>query len=200
VLTLKKVAVTGGLSCGKSSVCQFFKKFGASVVSADEIVHRLLTPETKSGQNVIRLIGNDVLINNQIDRSKIAEKVFNQPSLLDSLEKILHPAVQEEIEHFYDEAVKSGQTKLFVAEVPLLFEAGSDRFYDAVIAVIADIETSKERFIRATHKDAQEFKKRSSRQLSLDEKAQKADYVIVNDGSLEDLEVKTKNLMNILTK
>lgn len=199
MLNLRKVAVTGGLSCGKSSVCRFFEKFGALVVSADEIVHRLLSPETNLGQSVIRLIGNDIIINNQIDRSKIAQKVFNHPSLLNSLEQILHPAVQEEIKKYYETANQQKKTKLFVAEIPLLFEAGMEGFYDAVITVTADPKISTQRFHKATGLSAEEYKKRSERQLPIEEKAKKAHYVIVNNGSLEDLEIETKKLMNILT-
>lgn len=199
MLNLRKVAVTGGLSCGKSSVCRFFKKFGAFVVNADEIVHRLLSPETNLGQRVIQLIGSDIIINNQIDRSKIAQKVFNQPSLLHALEQILHPAVQEEIEKQYEQANQEKTGKLFVAEIPLLYEAGMEGFYDAVITVAADPMISKERFQKTTGKSAEEFEKRSKQQMQINEKAQKADYVIINNGSLQELEDKTKKLMNLLT-
>lgn len=199
MLKLRKVAVTGGLSCGKSSVCRFFKKFGSYTVSADEIVHQLLSPVTTIGQNIIKLFGNDIIINNQIDRSKIAQKVFNQPALLNSLERILHPAVQQEIVKHYEQAIKLGQAKLFVAEIPLLFEAGTENFYDVVITVIAKPDISEKRFQKATGYDTAEFEKRSSRQMSLEEKAERADYIIENNGSLEELEVNTKKIMNILT-
>lgn len=199
MLTLRKVAVTGGLSCGKSSVCRFFKKFGAFVVNADDIVHQLLSPETNLGQRVIQLIGNDIIINNQIDRSKIAQKVFNQPTLLSSLEKIIHPAVQEEIEKQYEQASRQKNEKLFVAEIPLLFEAGVEDFYDTVIVVVADLEISKERFQKAIGQGVEQYEKRSKRLIPLDEKIPKANYVIENNGTLQELEEKTKKLMHILT-
>src|SRR6478672_5591088 len=94
----KKIAVTGGLSSGKSTVCQFFREFGAYVTNADEIVHRLLTPEKSVGQQVINLFSEDILTNGQIDRSKIAEKAFSNPKLLQALEDLVHPIVQHEIE------------------------------------------------------------------------------------------------------
>lgn len=198
MLKLRRVAVTGGLSCGKSSVCRFFKKFGSYTVSADEIVHQLLSPATNIGQNIITLFGNDIVINNQIDRSKIAQKVFNQPPLLYSLEQILHPAVQEEIEKIYEQVENKGNVKLFVVEVPLLFEAGIEDFYDAIITVVADPLISQERFQNATGYEVDEYIKRSKRQMPLNEKAKRSDYIIENNGSLKELEDKTKNLMNIL--
>jgi len=199
MLNLRKVAVTGGLSCGKSSVCRSFEKLGAYVVNADDIVHVLLTPETNLGQNVIRLIGKDIIVNNQIDRSKISQKVFNQPSLLNSLEHILHPAVQEEIKKQYEIANQQKKGTLFVAEIPLLYEAGMEDFYDAVITVTADPQLTLSRFQERTGKGKEEYTKRMQRQLPLDDKVKRADYVIYNNGTLKDLENETKKLMNILT-
>ena len=199
MLKLRKVAVTGGLSCGKSSVCRFFEKFGAFVVNADDIVHRLLSPDTNLGQSIIQLIGDDIIINNQIDRSKIAQKVFNQPSLLNSLEQMIHPVVQKEIEKQYEQANQQKKGNLFVAEIPLLFEAGTEKFFDVVITVLANPTISRQRFQNATGHSEEEYEKRSQRQMNIDEKAQKADYVIVNNGSFQELEAETKKLMHILT-
>lgn len=198
MLKLRKVAVTGGLACGKSSVCNFFKKFGAFVVNADDIVHRLLSPKTSLGQKVIQLIGNDIIIDHQIDRSKIAQKVFNQASLLRSLEQLIHPAVREELEKQYEQANQQNMKKLFVAEIPLLFEAGMEDFFDTVITVVADPTISQERFQKATGYQAEEFEKRSKRQMQLDEKVRRADYVLVNNGSLQELEDKTRSLIDLL--
>lgn len=197
MLKLRKVAVTGGLSCGKSSVCRFFEKYGAYVVSADDIVHQLLSPETNLGKKIIQLIGDDIISNNRIDRSKIAKKVFNQPKLLHSLEQALHPAVLEEIKKQYIQANEK-KAVLFVAEVPLLFEAGMENFFDVVVTVVADPEMSKQRFQQATGQNSAEFDKRSKRQLTLEAKIKKADYVIKNCGSLQELEDKTKQIMNLL--
>jgi dephospho-CoA kinase len=199
MLKLKKVAVTGGLACGKSSVCRFFEKLGATVVNADEIVHRLLSPETNLGQKVIQLIGSDIIVNNQIDRSKIAQKVFNQSPLLHALEQLTHPAVLEEIEKKYKQASQQKNVPLFVAEVPLLFETEMEPFFDAVITVIADPAISKQRFLKATGNSSDDYDNRLKRQLPAFDKARRADYVIINDGSMQKLEEETKKLMNILT-
>lgn len=193
MLILNKVAVTGGLSCGKSSVCRFFRNLGAYVVSADEVVHQLLSPETQLGQDVTKLLGQDIIVDGRIDRAIIAKKVFNDPKLLNSLENLLHPAVRKEINHQYEKVKKEGKHQLFIAEIPLYFEGGGSKDYDAVIAVVADPEKSKERFKQAGFK-SDEFEKRSARQLSPDEKAKRADYVIKNNGSLEDLEQSVKQV------
>ncbi len=186
MLILKKVAVTGGLSCGKSSVCRIFKELGAYVVSADEIVHHLLTPETRPGQQVIELIGSDIVVDHHIDRSKIAQKVFGNPNLLKSLEQILHPAVRNEIDKQYQYALQQGQATLFVVEIPLLFEAFSEG-YSETIAVIAERESCIRRFRQSSGYGREEYEKRMARQFSPEEKARRATYVIPNDGSMEDL-------------
>jgi dephospho-CoA kinase len=186
MLTLRKVAVTGGLSSGKSSVSRYFKELGAVVVSADEIVHQLLSPHDLIGQQVIKLIGSDIVQAGKIDRSKIAKKVFNDLDLLKSLEKILHPAVKNEIEKQYQMAVKNEIKGLFVTEIPLLFESDSGCF-DATIAVISEPDLCRMRFKQTTGYDNDEFDKRMARQFSPEEKASRATFVIRNNGSLEDL-------------
>jgi dephospho-CoA kinase len=186
MLKLKKVAVTGGLSCGKSLVCCIFKEIGATVVSADEIVHQLLSPKEPIGQRVIELLGSDIVVSEQIDRFKIAEKVFDRPVLLHSLEQILHPEVKHEIERKYQQAALDEKSTLFVAEIPLLFESEPEQL-DATIAVISDINLCKKRFKESTGYDEREFEKRMARQLSPEEKARRATFVISNNGSKEDL-------------
>lgn len=198
MLSLRKIAVTGGLACGKSLVCRFFQELGAYVVSADEIVHQLLSPKTDLGQQVIRLIGTEIVIDDQIDRAQIAKKVFNQPKLLKSLEQITHPAVSNELKQRYQEAQKNRNTPLFVAEIPLLFEAGFEPFFDSVIAVVADQEICKKRFRQATGYGPQEYAKRSGQQLSAMEKARRADFIIYNNGSQEEVQQAVEEIYHCL--
>lgn len=199
MLTLAKVAVTGGLSCGKSSACHFFKEFGAYVVSADEIVHRLLSPNTNLGQKVIRLIGSEIVINHQIDRSQIAKKVFNQPELLQQLESLLHPAVRDEMEKLYQQFKEAKCESLFVAEIPLLYETGADRFFDVTIVVQADEKICQNRFKERTGHAQDEYEKRMSRQMNTTDKAKRADFVILNNGTLPDLRSAVEKIYKQLT-
>lgn len=194
MLALSRVAVTGGLSCGKSSVCRILKELGAYVISADEIVHQLLSSDTNLGQEVIKLLGTDILVNNQIDRSRIAQLVFRNFELLQSLEKLLHPAVYDEIEKRYQQEAMHSQSTLFVAEVPLLFESGGEKWFDYTVAVVADPELCFERFKRATGYNKEEFENRSERQWPMLDKAKKAKYVIMNNESLISLRDVTQEL------
>lgn len=187
MLKLRKIAVTGSLSCGKSSVCRIFQQLGAHTVSADDIVHKLLSPNTSIGQKVIALLGQDIVVDGRIDRSAVAKKVFNDQNLLYSLQEILHPAVFDEIEKQYQELNRRGNNTLFVAEIPLLFECQAENRFDATIAVAANSKICHERFKASTGYASDEYDKRMTHQLSSEEKTRRANYVIENNGNPQDL-------------
>lgn len=190
---LVKIAITGGLACGKSSVTRIFSDLGAHVIYADEIVHQLLrSPNTTIGKQVIALLGPDIVIDGMIDRKEIAKKVFNHSALLRSLENILHPAVREEIQRYYEmlnerQPATPEKRELFVAEVPLLFESKGEAFFDFTIAVMAPEEECRRRFAAATGLSDTEYAGRMARQLPQEEKGRRADFIINNDGSLQAL-------------
>lgn len=199
MLNLNKVAVTGGLSCGKSTVCRLFQQLGATVVSADEIVHRLLTPESSTGKSVIALLGSDIVVDGKIDRQKIAELVFNDPlrnenNKLKRLESLLHPEVRKEIDRAYEEAKTRNSTPLFIAEIPLLFETSREHEFDAVIVVVADPGVAEKRF-KGT---LEAYNIRNAHQMSLEEKIKKSPFILHNNGSLEELKLDVQNLYNQL--
>ena len=177
-------------------MCRLFKDLGAYIVSADEVVHQLLSSPTALSRQVVDLFGAGIIVNGQIDRSQIAKVAFRQPALLKSLEELLHPAVREEIEKQYRHAASTSRFSLFVVEIPLLFETGADRFYDATLAVVADNRLCLQRFTEATGYDNIEFDRRMDRQLSQEEKARRATYTMINSGSLDDL----KNAVSRLYK
>lgn len=194
MLNLYKVAVTGGLSCGKSTVCQLFQQLGATVISADEIVYRLLSPECSIGQSVIALLGQEIVDKKAINRQKVAEIVFQDPEKLKRLEAILHPEVNKQIAQAYDEANLRKASSLFVAEIPLLFEASMEHDFDAVITVATDLTLAQKRF--KGPQDA--FNIRNAQQMSLDEKIKKSSFTLYNNGSLEELKLNVQTLFNQL--
>lgn len=184
---MKKAAVTGGLSCGKSSVCRILKDLGAYVISADVIVHQLLSSNADLGQEVVDLLGNEIIVKGQIDRAKVANIVFKDPELLEALEHLLHPRVYEEIEKEYQGLQDRTDIPFFVAEIPLLYETKGEKSFDAVIAVIAKRDVCMQRFIESTGYDEEDFEYRMREQMDIEEKALKADYVIINNGDMAEL-------------
>lgn len=195
---MRKIAITGGLSSGKSTVCQFLAELGAYVVSADEIVHNLLLSDPNVYQKVIDLLGSGILVNNQLNREAIAEKVFSQPEVLRSLESILHPLVFLEIELKYQTVKNNPKYNLFVAEVPLLYETKSEILFDAVVVVTAKETLQKQRFIKKIRQDHAMFTERMLRQMPLEEKTKKADFVLINNENLTDLKNEVSKLASKL--
>ena len=198
MLKCKRVAVTGALASGKSTTCAFFHDLGAYVVSADTITHQLLLSDTVLIQKVCSLLGNSILVNGAIDRKKVGKLVFQSPELLKKLEKIIHPAVKRELEREWDKALHEQKT-LYVAEVPLLFEAGFDTWFDATIMVFAQESTCQKRFCLQNKGDPSVYLARMQRQMQGDEKAKRATYIINNQGSLQELRSEVTSLYNQLT-
>ncbi len=197
MLKLKKIATTGGLAAGKTTVCQLFKELGAYVISADEIVHQLLSPGTDVAQQVVKLLGSTILSNGVIDRKKVSELVFSHPEQLRMLEKIVHPRVFDEIDRNYEQVKREGRHPLFIAEIPLLYEAEREKNFDAVISVYADPERCQERFMQE-HTE-REFKQRMSRQLDPHIKCATAHYMLYNNGTIEELRAQVQTLFNNLS-
>jgi dephospho-CoA kinase len=199
MLKLKKIAITGGLAAGKTTVCQLFKECGAYVVSADEIVHRLLSPHTRVGQQVIDLLGSDVLHDSKIDRKKVSEKVFPYPDKIRALERIIHPVVFDEIEKEYEQIKKEGKYQLFIAEIPLLYESEHATQFDVIISVLSDPALCKERFLHNKQHTELEYKQRMARQFDQEKKAQLAHYNLYNNGTKEELRAQIHTLCSKLT-
>ncbi|WP_434062173.1 dephospho-CoA kinase [Candidatus Rhabdochlamydia oedothoracis] len=196
---MKKLAITGGLSSGKTTVCHLFKDLGAFVVSADEIVHNLLVPDSIIGQKLVQLFGPSIAENNYLNRKKIAQQAFIDIRLLKVLEALIHPVVYTEIEKEYQHARQAGKYPLFIAEIPLLYELFKQDEFDIVITVTADLSICQKRFIKQTHQTIREFEQRMAQQIDPESKAKKSDYVIKNNGSLAYLKDQVTKLYSLLT-
>ena len=197
MLELKKIAITGGVASGKSSVCRFFQELGAFVVNADALVHELLKSDTDLSQQVIQQFGPEISKDGQIDRGALADLVFKNPSKLKKLEELLHPRVLRKIEELYVAACNEGSYLCFVVEIPLLFEIGAESFYDVAIAVLSDEATARQRFIQEGFRET-EYDLRMKRHLKPNQKAAKAHYILINQGSLEDLRREVIRLNHII--
>ncbi len=193
---MKKVVVTGGLSSGKSTVCHIFEELGAYVVSADKIVHDLIANNTDVRQKIVDLLGPGVVINGQLNRQAIAQKVFPHPKTLKDLEHILHPLVLHEIELQYQISKKELKHDIFIVEIPLLYETKSEPLFDFVIVVLAEEKLCKKRFCQNKNQKEEDFAERMFRQIAPEKKAAKADFLLLNNGSVEDLKKEVTKLAN----
>jgi len=196
MLKLKKVAVTGGLSSGKTAVCHFFGQLNAYVVNADTVVHELLALTSPLGKQVVALLGKEIVKNEALDRTLIAQKVFKDPELLKKLEACLYPSVVKEIERHYREA-KHLNSPLFVVEIPKLFEAEMENWFDVVITVVAEEPICIARYEKmGGTKD--EYHKRMSNQMPVEEKIARSNYIIENNGDLGQLKSSVTKLFHAL--
>lgn len=190
------VGLTGGLGSGKSTALAALGRLGAATISTDAVVHELYASE-----RVLSAIrerwGDDVIgPDGSADRAAIARHVFATPAEREWLEQLLWPLVGERVWSFRVEQESADPApKAAVVETPLLFEAGMDQMYDATIAVVADEDV---RAARAAARGHEAVDERAARQLTQDEKAQRATYVVRNDGTEADLEASLSSALGKL--
>ncbi len=189
------IALTGSIGSGKSSVAQILKKFGASVISADFLAKAALEKDTTAYHQVIKEFGHSILNDKgEINRQALAAIIFNDQEKRKKLEAIIHPQVQLLAQNEFNKAIKSAAT-LIIYECPLFFEAGLDKLgFKKVINVSAPENILISRIKERNKISEEEAKKRLKSQLSTEIKNSRADYIIDNSGTLEELEEKTKEL------
>ena len=177
------VAITGGIGAGKSEALRAFARHGAQTISSDDIVHRLLREDDEVRSAILARFGAGVLDEQGVlDRERIGEIVFADRNELAWLEALLHPRVVREYVRWRERLARRPQPPaLCVTEVPLLYEAGGDERFDAVVTITAPRE------LRARRSQAA-GDEREQRLLPEEEKVRRADFVYVNSGSLEELD------------
>jgi dephospho-CoA kinase len=183
------IGLTGSVAAGKSEALAALDRLGAATLSADAIVHELLGTERLRDVLVARW-GQDVAPDGLVDRNRVGAIVFERPDELAWLEGVLHPLVGERVVA-WRQSLPPG-VPAAVVEVPLLFETGLERIFDATLAVVASDAARAE---RGAARGTASLDERVSRQLPQEEKAARATYVISNDGSLDELEQELGRLL-----
>ncbi|HVD41230.1 MAG TPA: dephospho-CoA kinase [Solirubrobacterales bacterium] len=189
-----KIGLTGGIAAGKSEALKAFARLGAATLSSDAVVHELLESEELRDRLVERW-GPEVAPEGKIERAMIGEIVFADPEQLTWLEQQIHPLVQQRTAEWL--LSLPADTEVAVVEVPLLFEAGSDRAFDTTVAIVTADEVRRERAAARGHALVDE---REARQLTQPEKAERAEHAIANDGSVEELERRLSALLEKLRR
>lgn len=188
------IGLTGGLGAGKSEALRVLGELGAATLSTDALVHELLQDEELRAVVVNRL-GPEVARDGALDRSLIAERVFGDEEARAWLEGELWPRVGARVAEWRLELDGADPPpRAAVVEVPLLFEAGMAPVFDQTIAVVADEPVRTERAGARGHASVAE---RTGRQLSQDEKSQRADFTVRNDGTIAELK---RTLSSVLGK
>jgi len=197
---VKLVGLTGGIASGKSSVAAILKRLGAAVINADELSREVVQPGQKGWQEIVDAFGSDILQADQsLDRRKLRKIAFDDPQARKKLEAIIHPRVRALAEQRIQEYAAAG-FEIVVYEVPLLFEVNLHHWLHPVILVACEPRTQLKRIAQRDQVTDAEAQKTINAQMSLEEKRKLADYVIENNGSLENLERRVRELWEKLTR
>jgi dephospho-CoA kinase len=189
------VGLTGGMGAGKSTALATLERLGAAVLSTDAVVHDLYADDAGLREAVLARWGPEVAPDGVVDRAAIARRAFAQESERRWLEGLLWPLVGQRVATWLEQArAQRPAPPAAVVEVPLLFEAGMEGLYDATIAVVAEEHLRVERAAGRGHALTDE---RAARQLSQDEKAQRATFTVRNNRGERELE---EDLSGILDK
>lgn len=188
-----KVAITGNIASGKSEVEKILKNRGMTVLDTDAIAHKIL--DEKKSLLIDKFKGYDITENDVISREKLGKLVFNNVDLKKKLENIVHPLIKQYIYDYFDE---NKNEKLVFVSVPLLFETGMDKIFDKIIFVQSDDEIRLKRLMARNNWTKDYAKIRMNSQNLQDEKIKQSDYVIKNNGSIDDLKEQTDNLIKQL--
>lgn len=186
------VGLTGGVGSGKSTALAALERLGAAVLSTDAVVHELYRSD-ELRDAVCERWGPEMVRDGEVDRAAVAAKAFASDEERGWLEAELWPRVGMRVAQWRKEVEsRDSPPPAGIIEVPLLFEAGMHEAFDATLAVVSDEDVRRERAAARGHASVDE---RVARQLTQDEKAGRATYVVVNDGTVEDLEAKLSDVL-----
>ena len=185
---MKLVGLTGGIASGKSTVAEILKRQGAAIINADVLAREVVEPGHQAWTEIVNTFGAAVLQPDRtLDRQKLRAIIFDDAAARKKIESIIHPQVRALAEQRIREHAAAGYA-VIVYEVPLLFEGNLQEWLRPVILVACDVDTQRNRLQSRDNLSAAQAQKHIDAQMSLEAKRRLADYVIENNGSLEDLE------------
>lgn len=189
-----RVGITGTVGAGKSTVGRLFQRWGACRVDADRLAREAVVPGSRALSRIREAFGDAVLDGDgALDRAAMREKAFGDPETRRRLESIVHPEVRRLLEERAREARDRGH-RVFVAEVPLLFEGGLEEAFDVVVVVDAPRRLRSRRVREERGVDGATFAAIEEAQWAAERKRRAADLVVLNDGSVEELEVRAREV------
>jgi dephospho-CoA kinase len=193
------VGLTGGIGAGKSEVSRLLEEHGAVIVDADKIAREVVEPGTPGLAAVAEEFGDEVLApDGSLDRPRLGAVVFADAERLAALNAIVHPLVGERSAELERQAAADSASAVIVHDVPLLTENGLAPLYDVVLVVDASPETQLDRLVRLRGMTEEDAQARMAAQATREERLAVADIVIGNDGPLEELETRVREVWDEL--
>lgn len=188
------IGLTGGIASGKSTVSRILERLGAVVIDADQLAREAVMPDRSAHQAIVAAFGEGVLLpDGTIDRTALGRIIFADPSARKRLEAITHPAIRELAEQRLAELRRSG-VSVAVYMAALLIEAGATDRVDEVWVVYVDRETQVRRVMARDGLSRSEAEQRLAAQMPMEEKAERGQVVINNNGTPEELERRVKGV------
>ena len=192
---MKIIALSGGIATGKSTVSDALKNiYGFDVIDADEI-SREVSERVDVIERIALTFGDEYIIDKKLNRSSLADLIFSDIKKKKALEEILHPIIQVEYEHQKKMLEDSG-VEIAIYDCPLLFEASLTDEADKILLVYCSSEEQIDRLIKRDGLSESDALNRINSQMPLNEKLQYADYIIYNNGSLNDLLVSIEHFVS----
>lgn len=192
---MKLIGLTGGIASGKSTVAAILRRLGVAIVNADELSREVVQPGTEGWKEIVDTFGTEILQpDGAVDRQRLRTIIFSDPAARKKLEAVIHPRVRALAQQRFQEHAAAG-FEIVVYEVPLLFEGNLQNSLRPVVLVATNLETQKKRLQDRDHLAESEAEKHITAQMSLEEKRRLADYVIENDGTLDELERRVRAVL-----
>lgn len=189
------LGLTGGIATGKSTASRILKEMGCQVIDSDLIAHQQAEVGQISWQRILKEFGPDFFNEDKsLNRKKLGQYVFANPEDLSRLSEITQGEVLKEVQN----QMQASQASVCVIDVPLLFEAGWQDYFDAVLLIAAPEEVELARLMARDDLSQAEAKRRMQAQLPLAEKRRRASYVLENTGTIEELRDKLSNLLKTI--
>lgn len=186
-----KVALTGGIGCGKSTVCKLFSQYHIPIIDTDILARKLVEPETPALAEIIQFFGTDILTKDgTLDRKKLANEVFNNQDSKLELESILHPKIRTEVE----KKISNLSSHYVIIAIPLLIETNQQHEYDKVLVIDCSAEQQIQRTLKRDERELSEIQLIISNQISREERQRYADDIINNSGDINDLKSQVLHL------
>jgi dephospho-CoA kinase len=194
------VGLTGVVGTGKSTVANLFKELGAYVIDWDELAREITRPHSKAWKEIVEYFGRDFLNEDlTINRQKLADIVFSDKKKVAKLNQIVHPEVFKEDERITNEIKSLDPDALIIKDIPLLFELTRPIFVDKIVVVSASEQTQLGR-LKEKGMSREDAQSRIKSQLPLEGKIKSADFVINNDGPLEETKRQVEEIYSLLRK
>lgn len=190
------IGLTGGIASGKSTVSEMFRELSIPVIDADIIAREVVERGKPAYNKIVEVFGAEILQEDgELNRPKLGSVVFNNEEKRLQLNKIVHPAVREEMNRQKEMYIKEG-AQAIVLDIPLLFESKLTSLVDHVLVVAVKPQTQLERLMKRNNFSEEEATARIHSQMPLEEKVKRADEVINNDGTI----VGTKTQLRVILK